>query len=129
MDVAGGEWHSLAIVLDKTAPEVSETYPSKNATGVPATANISATFIEEGSGIAESTLTTGFQMVQLKPTGNVQVKGNVTYKADSQTATFHPSSSLAKGLYRVTLTGVEDKAGNVMPDYTWTFATAGPSKR
>jgi hypothetical protein len=77
----------------------------------------------------ESTLDTGFKVEQVKPTGNVQVQGDVTYHEDSKTATFDPENSLAKGLYRVTLTGVEDNAGNVMPDYTWTFATAGPPSR
>jgi Bacterial Ig-like domain/Regulator of chromosome condensation (RCC1) repeat len=131
VDVAGGNWHSLAVVLDKTAPEVSSTSPPNLATGVPATANISATFLEEGSGIDESTVTSDtFKVVQVKPTGNVPVSATaVSFNVDTQTATFDPSNSLATGLYRATLTGVADKAGNVMPDYTWTFATAGPSKR
>jgi hypothetical protein len=97
---------------------------------VSATANISARISESGSGIDDLTLTTNantFKVVQVKPTGNVQVQGDVTYT--SPTATFDPSSSLAKGLYRATLTGVGDNADNVMPDYTWTFATAGPSKK
>jgi hypothetical protein len=117
--------------IDKTAPSVSSTDTSKNATGVAATDNITATFIEEVSGINESTLTIGFKLEQVKPTGNVQVGGNVTYDEDedSKTATFNPDKNLAKGLYRVTLTGIEDNADNVMPDYTWTFATAGPPKR
>jgi hypothetical protein len=114
-------------VFDTTPPEISSTDPPKFATGVAATDNITATFIEEDSGINESTLRTGFKVEQVKPKGNVQVQGNVTYT--SPTATFDPSSNLAKGLYRVTLTGVADNAGNVMPNYTWTFTTAGPPKR
>jgi Bacterial Ig-like domain len=57
----------------------------------------------------------------VKPTGNVEVKGHVRYT--SPTVTFDPENSLAKGLYRVTVTEVADKAGNVMPNHTWTFAT------
>jgi hypothetical protein len=110
---------------DTTPPEVSGTEPSNFATGVPATADISATFLEEGSGIDTATLTTGFKVEQVKPTGNAQVDGNVAYDEGSQTATFDPLSSLANGLYLVTLTGVEDNAGNVMPDYTWIFSTVG----
>ena len=36
---------------DTTPPEVSETNPSNNPTGVLATADITATFLEEGSGV------------------------------------------------------------------------------
>jgi hypothetical protein len=121
---------AIYVSTDTTPPKVSSTDPPKFATGVPATANISATFIEEGSGIDPDTISPDtFKVVQVKPTGNVQVQGNVTYDAGSKTATFDPSKDLAKGLYRVTLHGVADNAGNVMPDYTWTFATAGPSKK
>jgi hypothetical protein len=70
-------------------------------------------------------------VVQLKPTGHVPISsGTFSLKVDSQTVTFDPSSSLAKGAYRVTITGVKDKAGNTLDNaYTWQFATAGPSKR
>lgn len=114
---------------DTTPPEVSSTSPSNFATGVAATANISATFFEEGSGIDPDTLTTdSFKVVRVKPTGNEPVSGTLRYDGASQTATFDPSSNLAKGLYQATITtGVEDKAGNaLLNDYTWTFATAGP---
>ena len=117
---------------DTTPPEVSWTSPSNYATGVDATANINVGFFEEGSGIDSDTLTTDtFKVVQVRPTGMLPVSGAFSLDEESQTATFDPSSSLAKGLYRVTITtGVEDKAGNALAnDYTWTFATAGPSPR
>jgi hypothetical protein len=123
------------IVLDQTAPVVSSTSPFNNQTGVSATANVSATFTESGSGINLNTFNTdSFKVVQLKPTGNVPVSsGTFSLNEDSQgsqTVTFDPSSSLAKGAYQVTITGVKDKAGNALAnDYTWRFATAGPSKR
>jgi hypothetical protein len=66
---------------------------------------------------------------QVKPTGNIRVQGDVAYDADARTATLYPSKDLAKDLYNVTLTGIADKVGNVMPDYTWTFTTAGPPKK
>ena len=134
-DAAGNE-SGIAhdtIILDKTAPTVSSTSPSNYATGVDATANISATFLEEGSGMDPDTLDEStFKVVWVKPTGNEQVEGDVGYHedGDSQTATFDPTDSLAKGFYRATLTSdVADKAGNALADeYTWTFATAGPPK-
>ena len=72
--------------------------------------------------------------MQLKPTGNVPVSSGTFSLHEgsegSQTVTFDPESSLAKGAYRVTITGVKDNAGNTLADaYTWQFATAGPSKR
>jgi hypothetical protein len=71
------------------------------------------------------------EVVQVKPKGNVPVQGTFSLDEDSQTATFDPSSSLAKGLYRATVTtGVKDKAGDALVKaYTWTFATAGPPSR
>jgi Bacterial Ig-like domain len=120
------------VAPDTTAPEVSWTSPSNYATGVDATANINVGFFEEGSGIDSDTLTTDtFKVVQVRPTGMLPVSGAFSLDEESQTATFDPSSSLAKGLYRVTITtGVEDKAGNALAnDYTWTFATAGPLPR
>jgi Bacterial Ig-like domain/WD40-like Beta Propeller Repeat len=126
---------TFTVKLDKTPPAVSSTSPPNNATGVAATANISATFTESGSGIDLGTFSSStFQVVQLKPKGNVPVSSG-TFSLNegtqgSQTVTFDPESSLAKGAYRVTITGVADNAGNALAnDYTWQFATAGPPKR
>ena len=127
---------TFEVKIDRTPPSVSSTSPPNNATGVAATAAISAIFSESGSGIDPDSLTSEtlptdtFKVVQVKPTGNVTVPGTVGYEEGLQTATFTPSSSLAKGAYRATLTtDIADEAGNVMPDYTWQFATAGPPKR
>jgi hypothetical protein len=133
-DRAGNESATAqdTIVLDQTAPSVSSTSPSNYATGVHATANISATFLEEGSGIDSDTLDEStFKVVRVKPTGNEEVPGTYSLNEESQTATFDPSNSLPKGLYRATITtSVKDKAGNtLLNDYTWTFATAGPPRR
>jgi hypothetical protein len=116
---------------DTTPPEVAFTNPLNNATGVPASASISASFFESDSGINPDTLNSDtFKVVQVKPTGNVTVPGALNYDEGSQVATFTPDSSLAKGAFRVTIsTGVQDKAGNALvQDYTWRFTTAGPKK-
>jgi Tol biopolymer transport system component len=124
---------TLEVKIDKTAPQVSSTSPANNATGVSATAKISATFLEGGSGIDPDTLTTDtFKVERVKPTGNVPVSGTLGYDEPTQTVTFTPDGKgLAKGLYRATITtGVEDKADNALAnDYTWQFATAGPPPR
>ena len=133
--ISAGGRHTMALaerIPDTTPPEISFTSPSNNATGVRATATISATFVEEDSGIDPDTLTTDtFKVVQVKPTGNVLVSGSVGYDESSQTATFYPDRSLAKGLYRATLTtDVADEAGNALANnYTWRFTTVGPSKK
>jgi hypothetical protein len=122
---------NVTVLQDTTPPEVSSTSPLNNATGVTATATISASFLEDGSGIDSGTFTDKtFKVVQVKPTGDVTVSGDLSFDEDSQKVTFTPSSSLAKGAYRVTITtGVEDKAGNQLAkDYTWQFATVGPKK-
>jgi probable HAF family extracellular repeat protein len=119
---------TLTVNIDKTPPAISSTDPRNNATGVSVTANISARLSDSGSGIDPHSISSStIRVVQVKPTGNVEVMGDVSYT--SSTVTFNPSTSLAKGMYRATLTGVADKAGNVVPDFTWTFATVGPSKR
>jgi len=125
-------WQPVFAPSDTTPPEVSETYPSNNATGVAATANITATFLEEVSGIDPNTPTNStFKVVQVKPTGNVRVSGMASYNESSKKAIFDPSGSLAKGLYKATITtGVKDKADNELSEgYTWRFTTAGPSKK
>jgi hypothetical protein len=123
---------TLDVKIDKTAPQVSSTSPSNNATSVSATAKISATVLEEGSGIDPDTLTTNaFKVVRVKLTGNEPISGTLGYDEPTQTVTFTPDGNLAKGLYRATITtGVEDKADNALAnDYTWQFATAGPPRR
>jgi probable HAF family extracellular repeat protein len=120
--------NTLTIKIDKSPPGISSTDPPNNATGVSATANISARLFDSGAGIDPHSISSStIHVVQVKPTGHVEIRGDVSYT--SQTVTFDPSTSLAKGLYRATITGVADTAGNVMRDFTWTFATAGPSKR
>ncbi len=133
-DTAGNieEKQTTTVKIDKTAPAVSSTSPANNATGVSATAKISAAFLESGAGIDPSTVITNtFQMVQVKPSGNVAVSGTVSYDAASQTVTFTPSSALAKGAYQATITTkAKDKADNALTNaYTWSFSTGGPSPR
>ena len=105
-DAAGNESDTAQdiIVLDKTPPKVSSTSPSNNATGVAATATISAIFLESGSGIAPGTLTTDtFKVVQVKASGDVPVSGTVSYSESTKTATFSPSSELVKGAHQATI--------------------------
>src|SRR5215217_6182590 len=132
---------SLTVKIDKAAPTVKKTSPANGATRVSTSAKISATFLEEGSGIDPNTLTTDtFKVVQVtmdrvKGYVFVPVKGTISYDEASKTVTFTPSSPLrAKATYSATIVGygepprVEDKADNVLRegfDYAWSFSTGG----
>ncbi|MGE5247202.1 MAG: Ig-like domain-containing protein, partial [Verrucomicrobiota bacterium] len=106
---------------DSTPPTVSSTAPVNNATGVPLSSQVSATFSEP---MKASTITTAnFKVVQ----GTVGVPGTVTLNGSGTTATFKPSAALANGTtYTATITtGVQDAAGNAMAsNYSWSFTTA-----
>jgi len=132
---------SLTVKIDKAAPTVKKTSPANGATRVSTSAKISATFLEEGSGIDPNTLTTDtFKVVQVtmdrvKGYVFVPVKGTISYDEASKTVTFTPSSHLlAKATYSATIVGygepprVEDKADNVLREgfsYAWSFSTGG----
>jgi hypothetical protein len=127
---------TLTVKIDKTAPAVKSTSPAENATRVSLSAKISATFLESGSGIDPSTLTTDtFKVLKVTRSGTVPVSGTIRYDALSKAVTFTPSVSLAKGTtYQATVYetwgsnpihhGVEDKADNKLyPSHTWRFST------
>ena len=105
---------------DTTRPTVTSTSPSNNATNVPVTTTITATFSEamDSSTINTSSFT-------LKK-GTTSVSGSVTYDFSTNKATFTPSSNLSYSTtYTATITtGVKDSAGNAMAsNYTWSFTT------
>jgi len=104
-------------------PTVVATSPADNATGVPVTAFVTATFSEamDATTITTSTFT-------LKTTaGGIAVAGTVSYDAPSNTAKFTPSAPLAPSTnYTATITtGVKDSSGNAMQaNKVFTFKTA-----
>jgi len=111
---------------DTTPPTVVGTAPTPGATGVPATANVTATFSEAVNG---ATLTTStFTLVRQ---GTTTVLGAaVSYDAATRRATLNPSADLAPGTpYMATVkggaSGVKDPAGNPLAaDRVWSFTTA-----
>ncbi|MBD1593003.1 DNRLRE domain-containing protein [Arthrobacter sp. S1_S22] len=112
---------------DTVAPTVTGTAPVDGATGVAATANVTATFSE-----AMNTSTINAATFTLK-TGTTAVSAAVTYSGTGNTATLNPGTDLAAGTtYTATVksgsTGVKDMAGNALAsDKTWTFTTAPAS--
>lgn len=103
---------------DTTPPTVTTRTPAPGATNVPTSATVSATFSEP---VKDATATGS---ISLKA-GSTAVTGTTAYNAASQTATFTPASALADGTtYTVTVSGVQDSAGNTMAADSWTFTTA-----
>ncbi len=105
---------------DTQAPTVVSTSPADNATAVPLSSNITATFSEA---MNQSTLTTANFLLATYGTGTA-VSGTVTPASTS--ATFDPSGLEPKTKYVAAITtGVKDLAGNQMAaDKYWTFTTA-----
>jgi hypothetical protein len=103
---------------DVTPPSVMATSPTSGELDVAVTTALTVTFSEP---VDPVTITLASFTLQAGATG---VGGTVT--ASGATATFTPSSALARGtLYTATVTtAVTDTAGNALPaDHTWTFTT------
>lgn len=109
--------HAISIKIDKTAPTVSSTYPTNNATGVSTSASISVTFSEnilQGSAFSNITLKRGTSTVS----SSKSISGNKL--------TIRPSSSMSSSsTYTVTIpaSAVKDSAGNNGAQYSFTFKT------
>jgi hypothetical protein len=110
---------------DTSAPTVSLTSPADSATAVPTNAAISATFSEA---MNPFTITTGTFVVT--DASLAQIKGAVTYDAQSGVATFTPAVNLAaSATYTAKIeTGALDLGGNALASgglvpNPWTFTT------
>jgi hypothetical protein len=131
---------TFTVGQDQNAPDVWDTSPAYDATGVSRASNITADFSEE---MDRTTLTES--IVQLyqkhwyqakKKKGKkvrrvwtykwIPVSAQVSYDADTKTVTLDPSSDLAANTnyLAMVITGAKDKAGNALADnYSWTFTT------
>ncbi len=105
---AGPDWQPLPF-NDATPPEVSATFPSKNAAGVSATANLRATFSEE---MQPASVKNAFKL--FKNGSTTQIPAVVSYDAATDKATLNPNNNLRRGVtYRaVVCTVAKDVAGN-----------------
>ncbi len=115
---------------DTTPPTVTSVTPANGATGVSASANVTATFSEAMD--ATTITTTTFE---LRDPAGALVSAAVTYDGATRTATLNPSADLAfSTTYTATVKGgaadprVKDSAGNALAsNFTWSFTTAaGP---
>jgi methionine-rich copper-binding protein CopC len=107
---------------DTSPPTVTGRSPAPSATGVAASANVTATFSEP---VQPATIT-----FTLTGPGGASVPAAVSYDGPSQTATLNPTADLAPSTsYTATVSGARDTAGNQMTGpVTWSFTTsAGPA--
>ena len=108
--------------LAGTRPTVTARTPAVNALGVSRTANQTATFSENVTGVSATTAT-------LKnATTGAAITAVVTYNATTRVVTINPSATLpANTKFTVTLTGgttaIRDTAGNTLTTVTWSFTT------
>ena len=108
---------------DITPPVITSTAPLLDATSVPVTTMITATFSEKMA--ASSINTTNFTVKE----GATPVSGSVVYGAGTLRSIFLPSGNLSYSTtYTATLTtDIEDMAGNKMESvYSWSFTTGDP---
>ncbi|WP_191898642.1 Ig-like domain-containing protein, partial [Planomonospora parontospora] len=106
---------SFATVTDQVVPTVSETSPTKDATGVPVTTKVKLTFSE----------TVSDAQITVTDAGGAQIPGDITVDTAGRAwaLTFGGPLS-AETTHTVHVTGARDPAGNLMEPYSWAFTTA-----
>lgn len=123
---AGAAGSTAGIILDKTGPKISSTFPHDQAKDANISVMVTANFEEislDESGITDET----FRLFD--PDGN-QVAAQITYDAVSKTATLTPLEFLEYGTeYRAVLSGkIKDHLDNYIGhDFGWKFSTVGIS--
>jgi methionine-rich copper-binding protein CopC len=105
--------------VDAQPATVVNQSPLANAVGVSTGTNITVTFSEP--------IQPGSITLILRDPSNQPVAGSLTYSEATRTATFVPGSPLASlASYSVTVSGVEDLAGNILANpLSWSFTTDG----
>jgi len=102
---------------DTVPPTVTAQSPAPNATKVPPTTTVTATFSEP--------VTAGTISFVLRGPNNTAVPASVSYDATSRTVTLTPGAPLALSTtYTATVSGAADPSGNVMAPVSWSFTTA-----
>ncbi len=122
-----GEVGSVAkIVLDKTGPKISSTFPHDNADSVNISVMITANFDEIS--LDESTINT--ETVKLIDADGNEVLSLIIFDSVSKTAALTPVEHLLYAtVYKVVVSGsVKDGLDNSLgKDFEWTFKTIGVS--
>ena len=115
-----GDVFVFYIGTDNTAPAITGTTPSPDATDVALDSLVAITFDEPI--VPASANSTNIQV----KAGDTQISGEIAYDDGTNTATFSPSSPFSYSTaYSVTITtGIEDLAANrLLQEQTWYFTT------
>ncbi len=114
---------SFTTAAGNVAPTVTARTPAINATGVAIGDNVTATFSEAVTGVANAT----FTLRQGTATTGALVFRAVTYNATTQTATLNPNANLLPNtVYTARLfAGITDTTGLALAPVTWSFTTGG----
>ena len=105
---------------DTVPPTVTARTPAPNATKVPPSTTVTATFSEP---VNPSSLS-----FTLRGPNNTTVAATMTYDATSRTATLRPNAPLAQSTTYTASVSAADVAGNQMSTpVTWSFTTSGPA--
>ncbi|TSE17746.1 hypothetical protein B1A87_020155 [Arthrobacter sp. KBS0703] len=102
-------------------PVVTAKSPAANATGVSRTANVTVTFSESVTGVANGTFA-----LRNAATGAL-VSYAVSYNATTRVATLNPNVTLAANTrYTATVSAsIKDAGGNPLSGQSWSFTTGG----
>ena len=112
---------SFTVAADTTAPTVTARAPLSGATGASRTANITATFSENVTGVSGTTFT-------LRNSAGTSIAATVTYDAATRVATLNPTADLALStVYTATLTGAPRRSAT--PRTTRWSPPAGASRQ
>jgi Domain of unknown function (DUF4082)/Bacterial Ig-like domain len=101
---------------DTTPPTVTTTSPAANATDIPTTTAVTATYSEPVQQASIAGTLTG-------PGGTVTT--TLGYDAGTRTATWTPQAALAAGSHTMTISAATDTAGNTLAaPVSWSFSVA-----
>ena len=117
-----GTSYAVDVVFDTTEPPgappaVTSVTPLANSSSNPVTMALTATFTK-----AVMPGTTSFRV---QSSGGISVAGTTSLDSTQTVATFTPTNALAAGTtYTVTVSGAQDKFGQSVTPYTYTFTTS-----
>ena len=108
----------IAYLPDAPKVTITARSPAANATDVPRSSKITATF--------SAPITTGYTVTVKQ--GSTSIAGTTTLSTDNTKLTFQPTSTLpADADITVTLSGIVSADGAQLGDQTWTFRTEAAS--
>ena len=110
-------WSFTTEAASTSPPSVSSESPASNATNVPVSTTVTATFNEA---VQSSTIT-----FTLTPSGGSAITASLSYNSSTDTVTLTPSSTLAYNTnYTATVSGAENSSGIAMTSpFSWSFTT------